>query len=421
MTAPTVVDAKATTFTGSAGSRSTASMSWLAGDIFVAEIVSEDASKAIGTPTTGGSGLTFATNGTANSAASSCWGHKFIATASGSGTGTISASPSAGNCRWGMIVTQYRSHGGLGNVTIVNANSTTTVALTTTADSAVSVLGGDWNSGAAGYTGQPASPTPTELVDNNESGIYGFWGAYWNGVSAGAQNWGVSGAGRDWTWIAVEVLGVASGTPVTGTAVATNAGITATAVAAVDHPATAVSALGGVAATAVGAVDHTGAAVSTMGGVVAAVVGAVDHTGAGVAALGGIAATAVVAGGGSSITGTALATLGGITATATGTYGKVGVAAATLGGVQSTASGVPGVLGVAAATLGPSSAVVVGGVDHTGTAVGVLGGIVAGVSSSASITGAAEATLGGLSSTARQLRRSGKRTLLGSVFSDPRR
>lgn len=211
MAAPTQVAVSATTI--ATGTRTTGSVSWSSGDIVIVLGITANDATTLGTPTTTGTGLTFsALSGTPTSAANSCKGYGWQATASASSSGTISCTQSGDGA--GIIAWVYSGSDGLGTpVVSTSLGTTTTQSLTRAqANSAVVDIWGDFN--AVNDTTVTWTPTgQTEHMASFLSGQMTGFGASWPDQGAtGTTAYGFSGfAGGDMTAITVEVKGTAGG------------------------------------------------------------------------------------------------------------------------------------------------------------------------------------------------------------------
>jgi hypothetical protein len=110
--APDITAYADTGFGGTGGTLTTASFSWLNGDIFVVIAGVEAAGDTLGNPTTGGANLSFGASLENPNTASSCQGKGWLATASGTGSGTISGTNTSTVHHWGFSVWQLRKHTG---------------------------------------------------------------------------------------------------------------------------------------------------------------------------------------------------------------------------------------------------------------------------------------------------------------------
>lgn len=191
--------------------RTTASMSWTIGDWVVVLGMTSDNGTTLGTPTTTGTGLSFAAIGsTPTNAASSCKGYAWSCQASASSSGTISCT--RGGSVFNAVITAfvYSGSDGIGNVSVSAAlGATTTQSLTRSgANSAVVQIWGDFNAvNDVTVTWTPSGETQhhAQRVVGNYTDFSASWG---DQSSAGTTSYGFSGfAGGDMTAITVEILG----------------------------------------------------------------------------------------------------------------------------------------------------------------------------------------------------------------------
>lgn len=192
----------------------TMAQTWNAGDLVVVLGIVADTGGSLATPTF--SGGTFTGIGTANSAASSCWGHKWQCQVAGGGSGNISVAMSGG-LPWGAIsyVFAAGTHNGIGNHA-VDATTAQTASLTVSQDSAVLTAIGDWNVG----TDLTSDWTPAGATEREASviaGNYTVYAADWPSRAAGTTSYGISvtASGGAYTNLLVEILGTA-GPPMEG-------------------------------------------------------------------------------------------------------------------------------------------------------------------------------------------------------------
>jgi hypothetical protein len=212
MAAPTLAASSASTL--GTGARTTGSVSWTSGDIVIVMGMTADDTATLGTPTTAGSGISFAAlTGTPTSAGSSCKGYGWIATASASSSGTFSATPSGGFAG-GIVVWVWSGSDGIGTPVVSAAlGATTTQNLTRAqANSGVVQMWGDWNAvNDAVVTWTPSGQA--QLLAAVSAGAFTGFAASWGDQGAtGTTAYGFSGfAGGDMTAITVEVKGTAGG------------------------------------------------------------------------------------------------------------------------------------------------------------------------------------------------------------------
>jgi hypothetical protein len=194
-----------------------ASFTWAAGDVIVvASQIASGIDVGAGRFCTldAETNITWTANGATDPTDfADCVGASWTGVATGAGSGTISglitndgpAQEYASLQAW-----HFTNTAGVGNKAAAAATGTTpTQALTVSAGSAVVTAWADWNATGTASTGETNTGTLTEREDAQVGGAYDVWGGDWNGVSAGADNWGTtSGAGRQLTFSGtIEVLG----------------------------------------------------------------------------------------------------------------------------------------------------------------------------------------------------------------------
>ena len=215
MAAPTLVSYAETAWTA-AGSLSTPSVSWVAGDLIIVVGGDENAA-SLAAPTA--TGLTFtavlrAQLGVHNA---SCGAQAWQATASSSGSSAVTTA-GAGSDQHGIGVWVWRGSGGVGN-TGTDVSTALTAALTRSgANSCVVGACFDWNAGSP--TGYGWTPTVADDRDHANSGTHWtYYVADWGDQgSAGTTSYGLTGvSGGPYTKLFAEILGT-SGTTVTAAA-----------------------------------------------------------------------------------------------------------------------------------------------------------------------------------------------------------
>lgn len=217
MTAPTLLDYAESTWTGvSTGSEVTDDLDWNAsGDRVVVLGCTEDNSRLLSTPTA--TGLTFAAlTGLPTNSASSCRAYGWEATAGGNGNSAITAASDGSSAARGISAWAFSGSSGLGTP-VVAVSAALTVNVTTSADSSVVMVLGDWNATTdVAVTTVPTGGTIREAT--NVSGVATFLVVEWHNQAVGTRAYGVSA----WTGTgtiskaAVEVLGTAGGGPIIG-------------------------------------------------------------------------------------------------------------------------------------------------------------------------------------------------------------
>jgi hypothetical protein len=225
MAAPTIsaYSNSTATDTGGAGTEVTGSVSWTIGDVVVILGVTEDnGGKILNTPTTGGSGLSFAAiSGFPSNVASSCkiYGWSCVASATSSGTMTVTKGAGSGD-RDVIAVWVVSGSDGVGNTSVSSATDTsnpyTTSLVRAGNNSAVLLAAGDWNATDDSTTTPSPSAGSTERMGDNAgriAGIYNPYFANWADEGAsGTTSYGITMdvAGGIFTLGAVEVKGTAS-------------------------------------------------------------------------------------------------------------------------------------------------------------------------------------------------------------------
>lgn len=224
MAAPTLSAFSNSNFTDTpaSGSETTGSVSWSSGDIVVVLGVTEDnVATTLGTPTTTGTGLTFAAlTGFPTNTASNTKVYGWSATASATSSGTISSTMAGGGATHasGICVWVWSASGGIGNTATAVGDTTDpyTASLTRAGtNSAVCMIAGDWNAISDAANDPSPLTGSTEKIGDNAgfvSGRYTGYAAHWADEGAsGTTSYGVTGiAGGKITVGAVEVKGSAA-------------------------------------------------------------------------------------------------------------------------------------------------------------------------------------------------------------------
>lgn len=195
-----------TTWAGTAATKDTTSISWNAGDLIAVLALTANVSCTL-VPTA--AGLTFLPQGTAVTTASSCWGHRWVATAASPGSGVVTLTRSGTADSFGAIAYVLSGSDGAG-ATAATAAAAQTLSLATTLDnSAVLEVVGDWGAGSvAGHTWTPAGQTEREA--STDAGLYTVYAADWaDRGTAGTVSYGVSvtASGSNYTKVVLEILG----------------------------------------------------------------------------------------------------------------------------------------------------------------------------------------------------------------------
>lgn len=206
---PTLISYTETAWNSTGLSKSTASISWNAGDVLVM-IGGADSGITIGIPTA--TGLTF-TSFALVTTSSGARGASALATSAGSGT--VSASNSSSTSNWGFGVWVWRGSAGLGSTASPAPSATKIIGVTPFqggTHSGYCYATFDFSGAAVGAA--VGTPTPTNIRQAAQ-----FLTAYTGWVddlidqpSSGSVNYGISGGTSTgpFTIIVAEVLGLAS-------------------------------------------------------------------------------------------------------------------------------------------------------------------------------------------------------------------
>jgi len=211
MTAPTLVQYSGTTY-NSTGTKSTATLTWQAGDLIVVIALSEEGGFPVANPTA--TGLTFAAGTPPSSSNSQCYANSWTATAGSGGSAVVTSTGATGSDHWGMSAWVWRGSSGFGN-TATSASTSETVSLTRTGTNSV-VVGGvaDWN--ATATTGYGWTPTVgNDRTEGKDGTRYSYYVADWGDQgAAGTTSYGITGiTGGPYAIVMVEVTGSAAVTP----------------------------------------------------------------------------------------------------------------------------------------------------------------------------------------------------------------
>lgn len=193
------------------------------GDVIVVKGIIEDTSgpSAYGTPIDTNSNTY--TLWASDSSASHCWVGIWTAVAATASSMSVTVTPT-GSGNWHSIVVEQWTSAALAGTPATNGTKTGTGApsssiTTTTANSAVSWLNGDWAANSpAGRVYNSGSATPVEdgLHDKSGTSSYVAYYAWQNAASATSQTVGLTApGGQTWSLLAVEILD--TGTPPAGT------------------------------------------------------------------------------------------------------------------------------------------------------------------------------------------------------------
>lgn len=204
-TPPTLISYTEVTWNATGQPKTTASISWLAGDVIVV-IAGSETADTLGVPTA--TGLTFTKQkdwpGTGGATCSA-----FVATATpgAGGSATVSVTESGAHT-WGFGVWVWRGSAGVGN-SAEQHTATKTVALTPTgADGAI--VWGTFDFAAAAV--QTITPTPTNTRQRVALTPYTIYVSdLIDQVSAGSVSYGISGTGTGpFSIVALEIKAAAS-------------------------------------------------------------------------------------------------------------------------------------------------------------------------------------------------------------------
>ena len=213
MAAPTRVSTTASAFNTSTTPKTVTGIAVQAGDLVVVSSGSENGNSTASNPTS--TGYTFELEGTAGSGGNECEANTWSAIAPSNATISVSCSVSGGG-QWGMEVTVWRDHGGIGNVFAADSGTTTSApsgALTTTgANSAVDCVVADWNASATAPTYRNLGDTPVQDAGAVSGGAYSIYA--WHNPDAGAvgaKTIGLTAPTMRWAMVGVEILGSSGG------------------------------------------------------------------------------------------------------------------------------------------------------------------------------------------------------------------
>lgn len=351
----------------------------VSGDLIVITAFSEDSPNTLSTPTWTGTGTVTLQQSVVVSSYCTAFLYTIAVTATATGR-TISQTRTAGSGQWSFYASVWRNHGGLGNTGKANTSGAPSLALTTSANSAVVCGNSDWN--ASSPTGRTwRTVNGTAMTESSAGGVagstyYAYTGYSLDTGTAGTTTVGMTlPSGQKYSIVAAEILGVAGVTPSVTT------GAAGVGVALAGVPVTVATATGGVG-TAVAlssAVSRIAIATASLG-VAVALAGAASTVYTTTGALGlnaGLAASAVTVktttgslGAGLALTGSAstvASTAGSLgaavsltgVATQTGTYITTGAlnTSLALAGASSTVAATPGGLGAQITLTGAASLV----------------------------------------------------------------
>jgi hypothetical protein len=218
VTAPSLIQYAETVWNTSSGA-STASITWLAGDVIVVIGGTADSSEAIPTPTFSG-GTLAAITGAACTGASDCYANAWSCTPVSGGSGTVSSTGASAH-NWGMGVWVWRGSGGVGNVgasgTTVNGNLTQSLVR---GGANSCVAGGlfDWAAGATtgyGWTPAVANDRQHAAIGTQYSVYVADWG---DQGSPGTASYGITGiTSGPFARLLVEITGTGGSVSFTAT------------------------------------------------------------------------------------------------------------------------------------------------------------------------------------------------------------
>lgn len=208
MIAPTLISYTETVWntTAGGGTKSLASISWLAGDVIIV-MAGCESNGILGNPTATG-GLTFTSQKSfAAGSTTACSSQCAAAVAAADGSGVISMTNSSTSFFWGMAAWVWRMSGGFG-ASVEQHTSTKTINLTTGADSAVCWVAFDFGSSSSIGSAAPAATHIRQAVliaTNYTIYVYDLI----DQTSTSAIGYGISGSSGTgpWSIIAIEILG----------------------------------------------------------------------------------------------------------------------------------------------------------------------------------------------------------------------
>jgi hypothetical protein len=208
-TAPTPISYTETIWTAGAGTKTTASVSWNAGDKVVVIVGCEASNSTISAVTA--TGLTFLAKAGPNTAASTCYGAGYIAEPVSSGSAAVTATNTNTALHWGIGVWVWRGSDGFDAACEQHTATKTKALVHTDTHSATSYATFDFQPGAA----QTITPVPTNtrqrVLDGTSYTIY--VSDLDDQASSGSVSYGITGgAGTGpFTIIGVAVLGTTTG------------------------------------------------------------------------------------------------------------------------------------------------------------------------------------------------------------------
>ena len=228
---PSLIQYAETAWT-SAGTKATASVSWLASDVIVVIGATDSSATPLASgPTATGLTVT-AVPGALCNAATNCYANAWVATPAAAGSSAISlAGPGTGH--WGMGAWVWRGSTGLGTVTSSGTAAPATLTRSLTrAGTDSCVTGGIFDNSGAATTGFSWIPAATDARDATQDGTdWTIYMADWGSQgAAGTTAYGLAGIAS--TGPFAEVFIEVKGTTVPGTG---TAGVNATVMVAVQE------------------------------------------------------------------------------------------------------------------------------------------------------------------------------------------
>jgi hypothetical protein len=192
--------------------KSTGSLTWQAGDLLVVLGGVGDETSTLDVPTY--SGGTFTQRAATNNGSGDfcdCW--LWTSTASSGGTGTIDGNKSAGASAWGMGLTVWRGHNGIGDITVDTSTAQTVPLDRTGSNSGAMFISLDWSAATATGTWAPSGQTVLEANDHGSS--YAAFCAWWDSQgSPGTTAYGITTSSTgSFAKIGVEILEASSTAP----------------------------------------------------------------------------------------------------------------------------------------------------------------------------------------------------------------
>lgn len=193
ITPPTLINYVEVAYNAAGGSRASASISWLTGDVIVMLAGTEGSTTAI--PSVGAAtGLTLLSQ-QSNGTASTCCTRLSACVAGGNGSSAVTVTNSDTTEHWGFSVWVYRGSDGIGNSAEGHTTAKTVSQTNSAADSA-NVWGG-FDFGANAVTNNNITPTPTNTDERAADGAHYtvYVADLTDQTGAGSVAYGVSGAG----------------------------------------------------------------------------------------------------------------------------------------------------------------------------------------------------------------------------------